>query len=155
MNTSEMEQALAKCQFFKGIDPKGLLQLVPLCKTQEYRAGEPIFQQGDFGEHLYVVVDGQVILERAIDLGARKGTVTIDTLGRGRLLGCWSTLLNEAHVLMSTAVCQKPTRVLVIRGADMRSLMMNEPQLGLTMMERLCFLLRDRIQAAYGALEKI
>ena len=43
----------------------------------------------------------------------------------------------------------------MINGADLRALMMAEPILGLTMMERLCFLLRDRIQAAYGALEKI
>jgi CRP-like cAMP-binding protein len=155
MDASDIKRSLEKCKFFKGISEKELNHLIPLCKAQQFKAGEPIFQQGDFGEHVYVVVDGQVFLERNIDLGTRKGAVTIDTLGKGRLLGCWSTLLDEAHVLMSSAVCQKPTRVLIINGADLRAVMMAEPQLGLMMMERLCFLLRDRIQAAYGALEKI
>ena len=155
MDAIKIKQALEKCKFFKGIGKKELDRLVPLCETKKLKAGEPIFQQGDFGEHLYVVVEGQVFLERNLDLGTRKGTVTIDTFGKGRLLGCWSTLLDEAHVLMSSAVCQNPTQVLVINGADLRALIMAEPQLGLLMMERLCFLLRDRIQAAYGALEKI
>lgn len=155
MDATEIKHALEKCKFFKGLNKKELDRLVPLCKGKKFKAGEPIFQQGDFGEHVYVVVEGQVILERNLDLGTRKGTVTIDTLGKGRLLGCWSTLLDEAHVLMSSAVCLKPTQVLMINGAALRALIMGEPQLGLMMMERLCFLLRDRIQAAYGALEKI
>ena len=41
------------------------------------------------------------------------------------------------------------------KGADLRALMMREMPFGMIMLERVCFLLRDRIQHAYGALERI
>jgi hypothetical protein len=56
---------------------------------------------------------------------------------------------------MSSAYCQKPTEIVSIEGAELREMMLNTPALGMQVMERLCFLLRDRIQAAYGAMEKI
>jgi hypothetical protein len=56
---------------------------------------------------------------------------------------------------MSSAICQKPTTVLAIKGSDLRRIMISNTKLGFNLMERLCFLLRDRIQAAYGAMEKI
>ncbi len=34
-------------------------------------------------------------------------------------------------------------------------MMMDNSKLGFNILERLCFLLRDRLQAAYGAMEKI
>ncbi len=88
-------------------------------------------------------------------IGNRKGNIVIETLGKGRVLGCWSTLLNEPHIVMSTAICQRATNVLVLQGARLRELMTENSELGFNILERLCFLLRDRIQAAYGALDKI
>jgi hypothetical protein len=70
-------------------------------------------------------------------------------------LGCWSTLLGESHILMSSACCHTPTQILCLKGSDLRDLMFTSTDLGFNILEKLCFLLRDRIQAAYGALEKI
>jgi CRP/FNR family cyclic AMP-dependent transcriptional regulator len=155
MEKKEMQAALAGCEFFQGLQAADLDKLLPLCHAKRYQSGEVVFTQGTDGEYLYVIVSGQVVLERAIDLGVRKGTVTIEALEKGRVLGCWSTLLGEQHVLMSSAVCQKPTRLLTLRGADLRNLMHSNKDLGFNVMEKFCFLLRDRVQAAYGALEKI
>ena len=57
--------------------------------------------------------------------------------------------------MMSSASCQKPTKLVAMRGADLREVMMNNLQVGFKILERLCFLLRDRIQGAIGAMEKI
>ena len=56
---------------------------------------------------------------------------------------------------MSSAVCRKPTTVLRIRGSELRRMMVSNPDLGFCLLERLCFLLRDRIQGAYGAMERL
>jgi hypothetical protein len=88
-------------------------------------------------------------------LGAREGNLTIGVLGKERVLGCWSTLLGESHHHMSSASCRKPTIVLAIRGAELRQMMLSNVKLGFTVLERLCFSLRDRIAIAYGAMEKI
>ncbi|MBL7174355.1 MAG: hypothetical protein ISS66_00895 [Desulfobacteraceae bacterium] len=47
------------------------------------------------------------------------------------------------------------SKVLVIKGAVLRRMMLENRELGFNILERLCFLLRDRIQSAYGAMEKI
>ncbi|MCK4787195.1 MAG: Crp/Fnr family transcriptional regulator, partial [Desulfobacteraceae bacterium] len=74
---------------------------------------------------------------------------------KGRVFGCWSTLLGEPHNLMSSATCQKPTKIVTMKGTDLRNMMLNNTDLGFKVLEKLCFLLRDRIEGAYGAMEKI
>ncbi|MCP4668811.1 MAG: Crp/Fnr family transcriptional regulator, partial [Deltaproteobacteria bacterium] len=51
--------------------------------------------------------------------------------------------------------CQKPTKVEVIKGKDLRDMMVNDVSLGFHVLERLCILLRDRIQGALGAMERV
>ena len=155
METEEIQQALSTSEFFKGFDREQIDDIAAICTIRTFEFGEFLFRQGDFGEHLYVIIEGQIHLERSMDFGQRKGTVVIETLGRGRILGCWSTLLNAPHVLMSSANCQCPTRVLAVKGSELHRMMTRNTALGFNILERLCFLLRDRIQAAYGAMEKI
>lgn len=155
METKEITHALQNCEFFKGLGESEISKIASLCQLKIYRAGETVFRQGDFGENLYVITDGQVFLERSLDLGMQKGSVVTAILGAGRVLGCWSTLLGTAHNLMSSAVCQRPTKLAALRGADLREIMIENREFGFNVLERLCFLLRDRIQGAYGALEKI
>jgi CRP/FNR family cyclic AMP-dependent transcriptional regulator len=155
MKPAEMEQALGSCEFFKLLGKREISEIAKLCQIMRYKSGEYVFQQGDYGEHIYVIAQGRIHLERSVDLGAQKGNVVIETLGKGRVLGCWSTLLDMPHILMSSAVCQKPTHIVTLRGADLRKMMIGNTELGYNIMERLCYLLRDRLQAAYGAMEKI
>ena len=151
----EVEHTLRSCEFFELMETHELSEISNLGKMMTYQDGEYVFRQGDYGEHIYIIVDGQIYLERTVDLGAHKGSVVIEILGKGRVLGCWSTLLDMPHILMSSAVCKQPTKVVAIKGAELRRIMIGNAELGLNLMERLCFLLRDRIQAAYGAMEKI
>ena len=155
MNRTEIEHILETCEFFEPLDKSHIELIADLCIVNQFKGGEYVFCQGDFGEHLHIIVDGHIYLERSIDLGNRKGNVVIEALGRGRVLGCWSTLLGESHILMSSASCQKPTTVVSIKGSDLRQMMIDNSKFGFNILERLCFLLRDRIQAAYGAMEKI
>lgn len=155
MNVSSIEGALKGCELFKELSKKDISNIARICRMKSFKAGESIFRQGDFGGELYVIAEGQVYLERATDLAGRKGSVVISILGKGRALGCWSSLLDDAHNLMSSAVCQKPTKAVVIRGEELRGMMMENRNFGFNVLEKLCFLLRDRIQGAYGAMEKI
>ena len=155
MDTTDIETALQKSMFFKGVSPHQRQKIATLCHLQLYARGDKIFRQGDNGEHLYLILEGQVVLERSVNLGSRPGNVMIEQLGHDRLLGCWSTLLNEPHILLSSAVCQKATRVLAFKGQALRAVMESDLALGFIIFEKLCFLMRDRIQHAYGALEKM
>jgi CRP/FNR family cyclic AMP-dependent transcriptional regulator len=131
MPKSEISDFLEKCELFSGLNRK------------------------EVGENLYIIAEGLVVLERSIDLGTRSGNAVIGLLGKGRALGCWSTLLGEPHTLMSSARCRRPTKAVVLRGLDLREMMLGNLPLGFKVLERLCFILRDRIQGAYGAMENV
>ncbi|WP_319407803.1 cyclic nucleotide-binding domain-containing protein [uncultured Desulfosarcina sp.] len=155
MANPEIQSTLQSCGFLKNISKAHLDTISGFCDIDHYKAGTYVFRQGDFGEDLFIIVDGYVFLERAMDIGSHKGSVVIDALGKGRTLGCWSTLLDEPHVLLSSASCQKDSTVIRLKGRQLRKCMEEDTSFGFFMLERLCFLLRERIQAAYGAMDKI
>ncbi|MFH1490130.1 MAG: cyclic nucleotide-binding domain-containing protein [Pseudomonadota bacterium] len=155
MSSTDIVEALENCEFFKGMEKDEIEHIAGLCQVESFEAGEGVFTQGDFGEFLYIISEGHVFLERSMDLGTRKGNVVIGILGKGRVFGCWSALLDEPRNVMSSATCQRPTTVVKLEGSKLRELMLQRKDLGFNVLERLCFLLRDRIQGAYGAMEKI
>ena len=111
MANTEIQSTLQSCGFLKNISPAHLAAISDFCSLDQYTAGAYVFRQGDFGEDLFIIVDGYVFLERAMDIGSHKGSVVIDALGKGRTLGCWSALLGEPHVLMSSASCQMAVKI--------------------------------------------
>jgi CRP-like cAMP-binding protein len=155
MEMSDIQKILEECEFFKGLDRQQIESIAPICRACRYEAGAVIYQQGGLGEDLYIVVEGPVVLERAVRVGARHGSVAVAMLGRGKIFGGWSTLLDERHTLMLSAVCRKPAVLVVLKGADLRRLMTSDIRLGFAVLERLCFLLRERLQLALGAIETL
>ena len=155
MTSSGISEVLETCELFSGLCREEIDKIADLGRVETYEAGENILSQGDFGENLYIIQEGHVFLERSIDLGPRKGKAMIGLLGKGRALGCWSTLLGEPHTLMSSAVCRKPTRVVAIKGQALREMMQANYPLGFRILERLCFILRERIRGLYGAMDNV
>ncbi len=155
MDHPEIHETLEKSELFSCLSEADIQKIAELCHVEVYEPGRYLFRQGDLGDRICIVAEGQVTLEHTVDLGNRKGNVAIGVLGKGRFLGCWSTLLNAPHHFLSSACCQKPTRVICLKGSDLRAMMVSNTQLGFTILERLCFLLRERMQSVYGAMEKI
>jgi CRP/FNR family cyclic AMP-dependent transcriptional regulator len=155
MDQSRIMDVLGNCELFRDLDTKEIEKIAMLCHFETFEAGDSILNQGDFGDTLYIIEEGHVFLERTIDLGTSKGNVIIGLLGKGRALGCWSTLLGQAHTLMASTRCRRSARVIAFKGLALREMMLDDPKLGFKVLERLCFILRDRIQGAYGALENI
>jgi len=155
MKRSEIIRLLESCEVFRGLQKDNLKEMASLFSVESYAAGDHIFRQGDRGDRIYIVAKGNVFLERSLDLGIRKGTACVGMLTKGKVFGCWSTLLNEEHNLMSSALCRKPTTVLSIKGSDLRKVMLRDNVLGFEILERFCLLLRDRLKGAYEAMEEI
>jgi len=155
MDPLEIQNIIEHCELFKGLNTDELEGITKLGQVEVYEAGDKILNQADFSDKLYIIAEGHVFLERSIDLGTRKGNVTLSLLGRGRALGCWSTILGEVYPLMSSAICKEHTTVVVIRGPALREMILSDFHLGFKVMERLCSILRDTLQGAYGAMEKL
>jgi CRP-like cAMP-binding protein len=155
MEPIELIEVLETSELFGGLAGPDVERIAFMCTVEERRAGECVFRQGTMGEDLYIIADGLVVLQRAIDLGTKTGTASIANLGKGRALGCWSILIDGPRVLMSTAVCQKPTTLVKLPGEQLRKMMAENKEFGFQLMKSLCFLLRERILGAYGAMERL
>jgi CRP/FNR family cyclic AMP-dependent transcriptional regulator len=84
MEKPDMQATLQSCRFLKNISPAHLDTISGFCSVDHYEAGTYIFRQGDFGEDLFIIIEGYVFLERAMDIGSHKGSVVIDALGKGK-----------------------------------------------------------------------
>lgn len=155
MEQEEITGLLADSELFAGLSLGGLRRIASLCRIERRSPGEFIFRQGDKGEELYVILEGTVVLQRSLDLGGRSGKANIASLGRGRALGCWSTLLDGPRTLMSSALCERPTSVAVFKGSELMEVMSQDKEIGYLLLRNLCFLLRERVIGAYGAMERL
>jgi CRP-like cAMP-binding protein len=155
MNSAEVHKAFEACDFFKGLGKSLLQEIAGLGRIEAYEPGQYIYRQGESGEWIYILAEGHVYLERALDLGPRKGSVVVAMLGKGKVFGCWSTLLGKSHKYMCSAACDKRTRVIAVKGSELRAMMVRNPDIGFNVLENLCLTLRERIQGVYGAMERI
>jgi cAMP-binding proteins - catabolite gene activator and regulatory subunit of cAMP-dependent protein kinases len=91
--TSDILQVLVKCELLVTLSKEEIKPIISLCRNEQYQPGEAIFHQGDQGNKIYIIKEGQVSIERSVDLGDRKAQLNIAILGPGRALGSWLALL--------------------------------------------------------------
>jgi CRP/FNR family cyclic AMP-dependent transcriptional regulator len=144
--------ALRECKLFRDLDDAQLRTLASVFRMEEFEAGACIFRQGDLGSRVYLIAEGQVGLERSVNVGSSEAKVAISLLGKHRLLGCWACLLGEERNLGESAVCQKPTRVVSAAGADLEAIMESNPRIAFVLLKRLCFMLDERLHDCYCAM---
>ena len=152
MTSSEIIEALHRCDLFSTLENEDIEQIAELCRIETYKAGDFVATQGENVTKLYLVAEGQVALLRALNLGERQGTLTIAMLGKGRGLG-WSSFMSEPCGASVSVVCQKPTKIISLDGTRLRSILDAKPEVGFKVMERLAFVLGDRLRSAYGAMD--
>ncbi len=152
---SEIVKVLEGCSVFSKLPEDEIQTIAALFRIESYDAGGIIFRQGDLGKRIYLIKEGQVSLEREVDLGNSTATVTVTLLGRCRLLGCHSCLLGECGRLTETAVCQKPTQLISVEARELRAVFERNPQFAINLLKKLCYVLHDRLRGAYGAMDAL
>ena len=105
-----------------------------------FEPGQEVFREGDVGDALYIVQEGEVELTAA----AARGRLPI-VLGPGELFGEASVL--EGRPRGATARAVSACRLLRIDGNTLDALVRHHPEIGLHMIRRLS----RRLSAAYAA----
>ena len=89
--------------------------------------GETIFDQGDSGEHLYVIQAGEVELTREGDAQER----VVARLGPGDFFGELSLVNGQPRTTRAQAV--RPTRVLALDRETLESMCLAQPEIAIRM----------------------
>jgi CRP-like cAMP-binding protein len=153
---NEITEGLKTCELFSTLDEGevgGLAEsLAKSCQIESYEAGDTVFAQGEHKTKLYIVIEGQVLLQRTFYIGERDAITPVAILGKGRAMG-WTALLYGPRYATASAICQKPTKVISVDGDDLRLVLEGNPSVGFQVMSRLACMLGDRLRAVYNAAE--
>ena len=156
MVAPEIIEGLRSCELFALLSQEEIealtTSLATACEMEAYEAGEHIFEQGGHSARLYIIADGQVLLQRSVNLGDRTAMWPLGLLGKGRAMG-WSSLLYGPRYVTASAVCRKPTQVVSIEGTVLRSVLEKQTGIGFRVMDRLACMLGERLRTAYNTMD--
>ena len=117
-------EVLLESEPFKALRPRLTDQVFAATKERRYGAGETIIHQGQRGDALFVVIDG----EARVSLRAHENeTRTIATLVAGSVAGEMSLITQEPAT--ADVVAETDVRALVLPAADFDALAAKNPEL--------------------------
>jgi len=134
--------ALQTLEFTRDLDPKHLEKLASISYEVNFAEGQTIFREGDVGEVVYLIQEGQA----AVDIHVPgRGRVTILTVGPGELLG-WSTLFPSKRKTAGGRTVT-PVKAIAINGAQLRELIQSDHDLGCVLLWRVAEVIAERLKA--------
>lgn len=134
MTTIERVIALQRVTLFAGTPGRVLAAVARRAAEVEFRAGEPVIEEGALEDHLYVVVRGR--------LRVHQGASTLATLESGAAVGELAALVPEPRSASVTAT--EPSTLLRIEKAVLDELLIDWPELASGVIASLVSTIRAR-----------
>jgi CRP-like cAMP-binding protein len=133
-------EAFNRLPIFQGMTAAQHDLLRPLFMLCDCNDQTVIFEQGEAAEFLYVVAEGEVVVSFKPDDGP---AITVTRVLSGGVVG-WSAALGSRRYT-SGAYCAGNTRLLKIRGIDLRELCEQYPDTGVLLLDRLAAVIAQRL----------
>jgi CRP/FNR family cyclic AMP-dependent transcriptional regulator len=143
-----IKETLKRAEVFLELDDSDLQKIasLPSCREVTYQAQETIFQAGDEANNLYVLEEGQVSLAMVIRPSSTQPVkqVTVDIITKGGFFG-WSALV-PPHSYVMSAICQQPSKVVIMSGAELSRLFDEDNHIGYTVLQSLTRIIGMRLR---------
>ena len=148
MDQTHIAAALKTVPLFQELDELGLHEVARLTRHRAYPAGSTLFHDGDSGHILYIILSGQVRLEKVSAAGE---TLYLAGRGQGDHFGELSLL--DGGPRMATACTQTACECLTIEREAFQHCLLSAPAVALQVMVSLAKRLReaaDDLEAVQG-----
>jgi signal transduction histidine kinase len=145
-------ETVGRFGIFAGLPGDVLSAIAGLAREKRCADGGLLFAEGTPAQHLYLILEGKVSLEKRVQLG-RTGTprrATTEMVGPWQVVG-WSSLVSP-YEYTSSGVCHGDTVVLAIPGDALRRLMSEQPTAGYEIISRVASLIRHRLASSTATL---
>jgi len=117
-------EALATTSLFRVLTNEGITATVGAGLSRTYSLGQIICHQGDFGDHLYVVIDG---LTKVVFTSERGDEMVLNILGPGEIFG--ELALLDGSPRSASVVALQSTTVFILPRSRLLELMRQNPGL--------------------------
>lgn len=138
---SELEDMLLTMPPFQNLNRKDLKSLMQLLHNRCYEPGEVIFSQGDPGIGLYMIQEGEVIIERCSKSGKK---VKLAIFSKGDFFGELALLDDETR--SASAISVTKSKVSVIFKPDLDEYIEKNPRRGLKILRGLSQIVTIRLR---------
>jgi CRP/FNR family transcriptional regulator, cyclic AMP receptor protein len=115
---TEREEQLARVPFFDGLTPRALSLIAEVTSEETHALGTRIFQYGDPGDKLFIILEGKVRISREV---SGLGEEALAVLGPGEIFGEMALLDESAR--SADALAHQRCRLLVIKKDDFDDLL--------------------------------
>jgi CRP-like cAMP-binding protein len=142
---ADLRRLLDGATLFEGVPARAKDRLAQAARRLRYAAGAPLFRRGDPGEGMILVLDGLVRLHLATAAGRE---MTLGLVGRGEPIG--EVALVDGGPRSADATAMTPVTALLLRHADVRPLIAEEPEVALALLQTFAARLRrttDQVEA--------
>ena len=136
---SDLHEFIRGSEFFADLDAELVEQIVERLEWVTFDKDEAICREGDEGDRMYVVLDGEVAVLKDMDWGHRE----LKRIGVGEVLGEMSLISKERRSATVQAV--EPTACLQLDQAAFQQLLEQDPRFG----QRIAQILTSRISALH------
>ena len=131
------DDVLSRAPLFEALDEEGAKALRSMLTDVELPRGDRLFDEGDVGDRLYVVLQGKIKLTRAASDGREN---LLSVLGPGEMFGELS--LFDPRPRTSSAVAVTDARLAALAHADLLTWLTGRPDVALHMLRALAQRLR-------------
>lgn len=115
---AEVTDLLKKVAIFKDLDAEELRQVADVCKEERFTSGEYIFHEGEHGNRLYLIVEGEVRISRDVP---GSGEEALAVFKAGALFGEMAVF--DRTERSTDAISNGGTQVLTISRPDFEMLL--------------------------------
>jgi CRP/FNR family cyclic AMP-dependent transcriptional regulator len=131
LGQAELEDASTP-DFFAGLSAEEKGRLQDASSVLHFRAGQHVFSQGQFHTGIFIILSGRV---RSYCIGPTGREISLAYWSHGDLVGGPEVFGGGRHMWSGLAVT--PTRVMHVRGPELRRLMTEIPKLAISVVEAL------------------
>ncbi len=117
-------------ELFRSLSFEDVDRISGFSGVKEFQKNESVFIGGVVGSHLFVLLEGSVIL--CFPAADPEGGLIVGRIKKGEMFGL-ATLLGEGRYTV-TARCAEPCKVLTIEAAHLREILEQNPAVGLHIM---------------------
>ncbi len=106
-----------------------------------YDEEDIVFREGDPADRFYILRLGKILLEKKI---SEKISFAIGAIKPGYSFG-WASMLDDGASYTTRTVCAEPCEVYSLRSTKLKLLLSEEPQIGFLFMQRLVWVVKNRL----------